>query len=665
MKGQIKSRSGCQACKSRRLKCDEGKPGCQNCLARKVTCPGYQQTLKWSTKYEHGSTRKAKDPPGLNQLISAASVSVQERRKSSTATPLPQKCRRSSSVTSASLPPTQASSTPIAAFADLDSTSVYQDDDIDCAVDAIVNRLQPYNDNNQRRPKLITLDVEDDLTPPDNMPLILQPQDPIPRSTEDPEEQKSITCRRSSSYYIPKGTPTQAISEPSSFLIELWFKSVCGSWAAYDSPTNPFRSLGSSLWGSSRPLFYSLQSMAAASLTRRQPQIQEIAASAPRIATEAIIHELRSLFEAPNSVTKVPHALIISLFCLSSSLCWMDHKQLGLQYLRHVRVILTLLEMRIEYLSKQDQSLVGFFKECLIYEESVRSIVTSAKDDISTLTEWTPTTYPPYDFVLHPWTGVPPRIIALFGKSMSLCRRSRDTWRNCIAPTYEMMWQTMIDINEAQALEETLLSVQVPNLISDAPDIYTNKGHINLDLHHAAEVFRLCSLLQLYQTFPDLVSRRLPQKIEGDVTKTTWPTSLALHVTGLLSNIPAGSIRCLQPLLCLGVGSGLRCKAVCTEESPPRLELRDASRQMPQITAGDCEFTTDDSNQQHFTDVSLAREFILDRLRGFGHGPAAGPIVVLRELLQAVWSCYDGETVPGSIHWLDVMADLKYETVFG
>lgn len=478
-----------------------------------------------------------------------------------------------------------------------------------------------------------------ELTPVNNMPLILQSRASTKKKSEETEEPH---CRRS--FHMPTA-PNNAISEPSSFLIELWFKSVCGSWAAYDSSINPFRQLGSSLWSSSRPLFYSLQSMAAASITKRQPEIQEIAISAPRVATEAIIHELRTLFDSPNSVTTVPHALIISLFCLSSSLCWMDHKQLGLQYLRHVRMILSLLEMRFEYLSKQDRSLVGFFKECLIYEESVRSIVTSTREDISTLTEWAPAMYPPYDFVLHPWTGVPPKIIALFGKSMSLCRRSRDTWRNCTAPTYEVMWQTMLDINEAQTLEETLLSIRVPKLISDASETYTNKGQINLDLHHAAEVFRLCSLLQLYQTFPDLVLRRLPDELD----KESWSTSLALYITGLLANIPSESIRCLQPLLCLGVGSGLRCRTV-PEERRSRLELLDHA---------------EESDQEQFADVGTARAFIMDRLRGFGSGPATGPIVVLRDLLQAVWSYYDSEITPGSIHWLDVMADLKYETVFG
>ncbi|RSL85880.1 hypothetical protein CEP51_003107 [Fusarium floridanum] len=639
MKGQTKSRSGCQVCKAKRLKCDESKPSCQNCKDRNIVCPGYQQTLKWSTKHERRSRRKTDDPPNLDQLISAASVSVQERHVSDTQN----HCQ--SHGASPSLCP-QSSSSEKHAKGGIVATSY----------------SQPSTVSNQRHLRPAIREANHGLTTSSITKLELKPRRPTPNNPDDAEEKQLVVTKTCSSGYIPMTSPTQAISEPSTFLIELWFKSVCGAWAAYDSPTNPFRRLGSSLWGSSRPLFYSLQSMAAASLTKRQPEIQEIASSAPRIATEAIIHELKKLFEAPNTVTSIPHALIISLFCLSSSLCWMDHKQLGLQYLRHVRVILSLLEMRSKHLTKEDQKLVEFFKECLIYEESVRSIVTSYKEDISTLVEWTPVTYPPYDFVLHPWTGVPPKIIALFGKAMSLCRRSRDTWRGSIAPTYEVMWQAMLDINEAQVLEETLLSVEVPALIEDGSESHNEDG-LDMDLHRAAEVFRLSSLLQLYQTFPDLVSRRLPERIDsGSVTKTTWPTSLALYITGLLSEIPAESIRCLQPLLCLGVGSGLRCKTVSTEEAPPKLELSDTSwPDMSYPAIGESK----SPKQRHFSDVGLAREFIMDRLRGFGQGPAVGPIVILRELLQAVWSWYDSEAVPGSVHWLDVMADLKYETVFG
>ncbi|KAF4979243.1 hypothetical protein FZEAL_4488 [Fusarium zealandicum] len=320
--------------------------------------------------------------------------------------------------------------------------------------------------------------------------------------------------------------------------------------------------------------------MAAASLTRRDPEIQEIAASAPRVATEAVIHELKTLFESPNTAKAITNALIVSVFCLSSSLCWMDHKQLGLLYLHHVRVIISLLEMRAKHLAEEDQKLVNFFKKCLIYEEAARSIVTCYKEDISTPLEWTPTAYPPYDFVLHAWTGVPPKMIGLFGKTIL---------RGEVAGGAGHKRST-------SALEETLLSVEEPDLVDGSNGKSKDRDRLSIRLHHAAEVFRLPSLVQLYQTFPDLVSRRLPDEL---------------------------------------------------------------------VTGGSYELIEDISDQKHFTDIGPARDFILDRLKGFSQGPAAGSIAILRELLQAVWSCYDSEVVPGPIHWLDVMADLMYETVFG
>ncbi|KIW32534.1 uncharacterized protein PV07_04067 [Cladophialophora immunda] len=33
--------SGCKACRTRRVKCDQGKPACNNCTRRRQTCPGY------------------------------------------------------------------------------------------------------------------------------------------------------------------------------------------------------------------------------------------------------------------------------------------------------------------------------------------------------------------------------------------------------------------------------------------------------------------------------------------------------------------------------------------------------------------------------------------------------------------------------------------------
>jgi hypothetical protein len=44
------------------LKCDETAPSCLQCKKRNVPCPGYEKTLKWSTKYEVFSPVQFKSP---------------------------------------------------------------------------------------------------------------------------------------------------------------------------------------------------------------------------------------------------------------------------------------------------------------------------------------------------------------------------------------------------------------------------------------------------------------------------------------------------------------------------------------------------------------------------------------------------------------------------
>ncbi|RDW77508.1 hypothetical protein BP6252_05561 [Coleophoma cylindrospora] len=41
----VRARTGCQTCKRRKLKCDEGKPECRACLNRGIECEGYAQRI--------------------------------------------------------------------------------------------------------------------------------------------------------------------------------------------------------------------------------------------------------------------------------------------------------------------------------------------------------------------------------------------------------------------------------------------------------------------------------------------------------------------------------------------------------------------------------------------------------------------------------------------
>lgn len=65
---------------------------------------------------------------------------------------------------------------------------------------------------------------------------------------------------------------------------------------------------------------------------------------------------------------------------ISSSLSWI--RQLGLQDLDHARTVISLLEMRKMLLSSENQSLPEFFKNCLVYEEVVRGVMTLHRESI-------------------------------------------------------------------------------------------------------------------------------------------------------------------------------------------------------------------------------------------------------------------------------------------
>ncbi|CAK7271933.1 hypothetical protein SEPCBS119000_004860 [Sporothrix epigloea] len=488
--------------------------------------------------------------------------------------------------------------------------------------------------------------------------------------------------------------PTRGLALPDTSLVELWFKSVCGMWAAFDSPSNPFRRLCSRLWSSNEAVFFSMQTMAAASLPRRPPSVSEIVAVAPKMSTQALIQELRELFEssggpasrqggridgqypqaAPGSSVShqggnlsFPAGLLTALFCMSSSLSWIDARQLGIQYLRNARSVIDLLDLRAAQLSADDRELLEFFRGCLLYEEMLRSVVTDDEEDIQALLHWTPLSKgdgKTVDLNLHAWAGVPIALIGLFGKAMVLCRRSRKAWRSTGRATYQLLYQAMQDIQQGQALEKLLLSTDIP--LSRCDPSGSNGDALTTHIYKAAEAFRLSSLLQLYQTFPDLVSQRqqTQSQIQGQVSPGSAAStagasflSLALDVVKLLGEIPADSpMRCLQPLLCLCAGSALRVEA-----------RHDASAEKVDVLgAGSISsFDALGATSPESASVYAARDFVRVRLGKLEQNLPPRPITVAKQLLETVWLTYDTEAPPSRSHWLDIMSETSFESVFG
>lgn len=63
-----RTRNGCWTCRSRRKKCDEGRPRCQACKNLNLVCQGYGVRLKWSgrgrphVRYNHQNRQSPKRP---------------------------------------------------------------------------------------------------------------------------------------------------------------------------------------------------------------------------------------------------------------------------------------------------------------------------------------------------------------------------------------------------------------------------------------------------------------------------------------------------------------------------------------------------------------------------------------------------------------------------
>ena len=589
-----------------------------NCAQKGFECPGYQQRLQWSTKHERPTNTSTSGPENFTQLVTAASEVISKTAGE------PSHSHGTSGPTPTATPGSTASSTGTGRPTLSPSPSP--------------TGPAPYLD--------------------DQTALV-----PFIKRDDSPGAEASIQ-------EVPELPILQPVVNIPSFLIEHWFKSVCSSWSALDSPSNPYRLLTSELWSNSTPVFYALQAISAASLVERLPAVmRETARAAPSMATEAIKKELIGFFTGVHR--KFPSELLLALFCMSSSMAWLESRELGLAYLRQARAVIKTLETW--ELDDRERHLLEFFKGCLIYEEMLRSVVSENDVDLKNMLGWPE---PPQRALTtpmpHSWSGVSSDVFRLFGKAVALCRRSRTRWRHFDGTSYRAIQGAMKDIEDATAVEEALLAVNTGR--SEPGQMAESERH----LHDMTEAYRLCSLLQLYESFPDLATKRMPDlaDADGEAVWNTWVTPLALHVTGILQQLPESTMRCIQTLLCLCAGSGLRFESKSPMASGHQSYLLNAEQggksPSPSITVSS---TSPEPEPAGFLDlgvtensikVSQARRFLMDRLEQLELSLPPKPINVAKQLIRAVWRAYDEEIgSPRRTHWLDVMSNTGLHSIFG
>ncbi|KAF4971876.1 hypothetical protein FZEAL_9733 [Fusarium zealandicum] len=646
-----RSRSGCATCKAKhasKTKCDETRPECLRCVRKGVKCGGYWKEFKWSFKHQ----------PGEIDINIETGYSPTSSRRGSSARP-----ESSTPITPATISIEQ---TPTLSRNDElpieDAASILGDVSwttsscTDSEIDLFVHST----------PALETGEMSSMASNVDINPQALTP----------PTEQ------------FFEGTPltVSLITDTSSLLISNWFEQVCTQWSGFDSEENMNRKLALELCTSSQSVFGALQSMSAGFLSTRLPNMRQSALYFLRSATASVLSEATEISRR-TVLDVMPTGALFSLFCLGSTICWVDARQLGLPFFREARIILNRLNRHVSTFSDRDLEILSFFNRSLTYCEMLLSAV--SEEDVSVDTE--ETLHGPQrdnssmqlseryvDNAPHPWTGISPLTSQLFAQSLRLCRSFR---RNLKQPkeTGRDFQKALEEIQEAQRLEERLLGLEFPTAlpVTDTGDYRTPSFH----LAQIAEAYQLAALLQLYQTFPDLVALRLPldsaHSNSRHIPWEEWIIPLSLRLVNVLERIPPNSgTRVIQPLLYITASTGLRYDTATLVDVPGfsfEAGMSPVSMQPgpfacmggPMDALGTSPPPVNLISRMSL-DISNARHFITGRLNMLENSLPPKPVIMARELIKAIWDAYDNEA-PGStsVHWVDVMEDKNLRSMFG
>ncbi|KAF4971753.1 hypothetical protein FSARC_1502 [Fusarium sarcochroum] len=645
-----RSRSGCATCKAKHTKCDETRPECLRCIRKGVKCGGYWKEFKWSFKHQ----------PGEIDIDFATPASPTSSRRGSTIQPETPTVATSSTIydtiSLAQTPgPSQAEELPAE-----DAASILGD-----ASWTTSSCTDSDTDLFARSNSIVETGEMSDMTV-SNVEMTSQ----------------ALTPSMESQFFEDTPLTVGLITDTSSLLISNWFEQVCTSWSGFDSDSNLNRKLALELCTSSQSVFSSLQSMSAGFLSTRLPHMKQSAMYFLQSATGSVLSEADNIIQNP-SVDTMPTGALFSLFCLGTTVCWVDARQLGLPFFRSARKILDRLNRRLSTLSAKELELLSFFNRSLTYCEMLLAAVN--QDDISLDIEDT-VTGPQTDSSSmqlverymdnspHPWTGISPLASQLFAQSLRLCRSFR---RNLKLPkeTGRDFQRALEEIQEAQRLEERLLGLefQTSICVANTGDYRTPSLHLT----QVAEAYKLAALLQLYQTFPDLVALRLPVNSahanSRHIPWEEWIIPLSLRLVSVLEHIPPNSgTRVIQPLLYITASTGLRYDTTTLIDVPAssfEAGMATSSFQADPFSPLDALATSPPPANlisRMSLDISNARHFITGRLNMLENSLPPKPVVMAKELIKAIWDAYDNEP-PGSssVHWVDVMEDKNLRSMFG
>jgi Fungal specific transcription factor domain len=476
-------------------------------------------------------------------------------------------------------------------------------------------------------------------------------------------------------------------------LVEYYFSYVCQIFSSFDGTLNPFRSTVGRLWDGSAPIYYAIQSMAAAYLANHFPRMSPVGIQMQRETYRSLYQVSQGGKDPSENLDKT----LLTVLLVGQTTAWHDPKDLGLVHLKTAkRLQKRRLEEQIGAVDNKAKRQNDFFEQCILYWDMLAGFVEDDIDEVGLaefdIGDLNISINPERDgstsgnekgqIFPHPWTGVAPKVQKLFARVGRLIRSYRKIRAQDAASSldflsldlgFEMDFpeDSMVIIEattKAQALEGELLSFEPP-LVSNLVDAGDENTPVQQYIY-LAEAYRCAGLLELYRIFPSILFKRVPftdntfgpssaanqispfLPISTSQPPSEFLISLAIHIISLLEKLPSTSgTRCLQPIVLIVAASELRF-------SPPSISISDPLS--PFMPATSSSIFNSLTNRE--VDIASARRFVTTRLQEFQLSLPAKPIVKAELLVKESWKRAD---LDQEVFWMDVMDEMGWKTIFG
>lgn len=478
-----------------------------------------------------------------------------------------------------------------------------------------------------------------------------------------------------------------ALLHKPTLLVEYYFHKVCRDCSTFDSYANPFRSDVSNLQQMSAPLHHTIQSLAAAKLADDMPSMKVIGLEAQGQA----LLTLKAEFSEVKDLAAVSDEVLYTLLLLGMTTSWHVREDLGLQYLRLARRVIT-----AKGKSRPRQVGQQFFSNALIYWTMIASVVSGdveVVDDsfacIALPDE--PVLLPEVGSVMpHAWAGISSRTLELFGQILQLIRGTRTQSQATLFSSYSRatMDRITIAISKAEALETECWQISIPSvhMLKDTGDLHTPR----LDHVLTAKAYLLSALLQLYTVFPDVLQARIQSVLSletavigGQHKQHTedfahvmsqeslwsrrscfdladlWLKDVAFQIIQCLERVSwRSSTRVVHPPILLSVSSALTLSKNASGCSGRSSEFVLISQP---VEKADCSphQVVEDYNSL----IRRSRSFVIDRLETMQSAMRFHAISNVLKVVNEVWARADAGRQ--DVYWMDIMSELQCETIFG